>query len=103
MVTYLELDAEQLLATTERLRDRIRDGFPDANLVRVADELVAVSRAHAARSAEIRRPSRGLRIAGAVAGLLGAAAIALGVAGVHPVVGDHWPLTEVLQAVESTL
>jgi hypothetical protein len=103
MVSFLELDSQQLLAPTERLRNRIRDGFPDANLVRVADELVAVSRAHASRSAAIRRPSRGLRAAGIAAALLGAGILALAVATVHPVIGDRWPLSEVLQAVESTL
>lgn len=100
---FLELDAAEILATVERLRDRIRERFPAANLARVADELVGVTRANAERSRAIRRPSHAPRIAGTLALGLAAAFLAVAVGEVHPQVGDKWPLPELLQAIESTL
>ncbi|MGE3173471.1 MAG: hypothetical protein AB7O97_12675 [Planctomycetota bacterium] len=100
---FLELDAKHILATTERLRDRIRERFPEANLARVADELVDVSKAHAQRSAAIRRPSYLPRAVGTVALLLAVAFLVIAILEVHPEVGDRWQLPDLLQAVESTL
>ncbi len=100
---FLELDPQLILATAERLRNRIRERFPTANLARVADELVAVTKAAAARSAAIRRPGHGPRLAGTLVLLLAIATVVLAVLAVHPEVGDHWQLPDLLQAVESTL
>jgi hypothetical protein len=105
---FLELDGRQIVATAERLRDRIRERFPDANLARVADELVMVARTNTQRSIAIRRSSNVLRVLG-VLFLLGAIAIVTtAVLRSHPEViqgssTERWRLPDVLQAIESTL
>ena len=63
---YLELRADRIVETGERLRDRIRERFPDANLGEVAGELVEVARRHAERSAEIQKPNLLVRVVGIV-------------------------------------
>ncbi|MBL8755655.1 MAG: hypothetical protein JNK15_20335 [Planctomycetes bacterium] len=63
---YSRLDHSHLIATVGRLRDRIHERFPVANLARVADELRHIVDRHAERSARIRRPSYGLRLLSAV-------------------------------------
>ena len=40
---YRSLDPVQIVETVARLRDRIRERFPEANLVRVAEELADVA------------------------------------------------------------
>jgi len=100
---FHELDARHIVATGERLRERIRERFPDASLGRIADELVGIARATAERSAAIRRPSYALRLIGSVWLLLAGGVVVLAVQSVHPEVGDNWHLSEVLQAVEATL
>jgi len=100
---YLELRADRIVETGERLRDRIRERFPKANLGRVAAELVEVARDHAARSAAIRKPNIVIRLFG----ILGLAAvlmvIVLAVQAVHPTFQDNWPLRELLGAIEATV
>lgn len=100
---FHELDAGHILATSARLRDRIRERFPDASLARVADHLVEVARTNAARSAAIRRPNHLLRGGGVLAFAATVVVIALGVHSVHPEVGDRWHLYDLLQAVEAGL
>ena len=100
---FLQLDAARILATTEQLRDRIRERFPDANLAKVADELVQVARTHAGRSKAIQRRSLWPRVAGVLALLLGLTFLVVAVQSVHPEVGDRWKLTDVIQAIESSL
>ncbi|MEQ1632712.1 MAG: hypothetical protein ABL997_10090 [Planctomycetota bacterium] len=100
---FLKLDAAQILATTERLRDRIRERFPTANLARVADELVVVTKSHTARSLQIQQPSYWPRLVGIVALLLAVTFLVVAVQSVHPEVGDRWKLADVIQAVESSL
>ena len=100
---FRALDSSRIVATAERLRDRIRERFPDANLALVADELVGVARGHAARCREIQRPDRLLQIGGLLAFAAVAVAFALGVRAVHPKVGDEWALPDLLQAVEAAL
>ena len=100
---YLELRADRIVETGEQLRDRIRERFPEANLGRVADELVEVAREHAVRSAAIRRPNFLIRLIG----ILGLAAVlfvvVLAVEAVHPTFQDNWPLRELLGAIEATV
>ncbi|MEC7582951.1 MAG: hypothetical protein VYE77_01425 [Planctomycetota bacterium] len=100
---YLWLDPRHTVTTTERLRDRIRERFPDTGLASVVNELVHVAKEQENRRDSIRRPSYGPRIAGLVA--LGAAitvtVIALGA--VHPEVGDKWQLPDLLAAIEATV
>ena len=70
------LDANQILATVERLERRIRERFPDAHLAEVAASLVALARAARERSHALRRPVVPLRIVSwvlalGIVGLLG--------------------------------
>ncbi|MFT4512450.1 MAG: hypothetical protein ACI91B_001144 [Planctomycetota bacterium] len=100
---FLELRSDCIVETGERLRDRIQERFPDANLGRVASELVGVARKHAERSAAIRKPSISIRLAGILGLLAVAAVIVLAVRAVHPTFQDNWPLREVLAAVEASV
>jgi len=61
--TFRELDADQILGTLTRLRDRIQERFPGSGLATVAGELLAVGRDTAARVEELRRPLWTIRIA----------------------------------------
>jgi hypothetical protein len=97
------LDPERILATIDRLRARIRERFPAANLARIADDLHGIAREHTARSARIQRPSwllRGLSallLSAAIAGLV-AAFVSLRIQA-----EDRLPLSEALQALDAGL
>ena len=100
---FRALDSSRIVATAERLRDRIRERFPDASLALVADELVGVARGHAARCAEIQRPNRLLQVGGLCGFAVVAVVFVLAVRAVHPKVGDEWALPDLLQAIEAAL
>lgn len=100
---FVELRPDRIVETGRRLRDRIRERFPEANLGRVADELVEVAQKYAERSAVIRRPNVWLRAAGILGLLLVIAMIIFGIQAVHPTIEDNWPLREVLAAVEAAV
>ena len=100
---YLELDPSRIVETGERLRDRIRERFPDASLASVAAELVTVARENAARSRLIRRPNHWIRVLGILMLLAAVAVVALAVQAVHPRFEDNWPLRELLSAIEATV
>lgn len=71
---FRKLDATRLVATAERLHQRIEERFPDSGLSRVGAELEAVVREAAALAAWLARPIWKLRIAaGATIALLVAA------------------------------
>ena len=59
---YTTLDAEQTIATIERLERRIRERFPQAGLSKVCADLCEIARASKRRSESIARPNIGLRI-----------------------------------------
>ena len=61
-VNYRQLDANELIATARRLRDRVHARFPSAGLTGVAGELVQVVEQHATTSAGIVRPHWGWRL-----------------------------------------
>ena len=61
---YLQLDSDRIVATGERLRDRIGERFSAASLTSVANELVDVARRHRSRSRAIRRPGQGPHLVG---------------------------------------
>ncbi|MBK8974304.1 MAG: hypothetical protein IPM29_00100 [Planctomycetes bacterium] len=100
---FRRLDAARIIETIEKLRDRIRDRFPAANLGRVAEELLDIARSAAARSEQIRRPNLLLRLVSFVLLVLGGAALVVGVGAVHPKVEDEWRLAEVIQTLEALL
>lgn len=98
---FREIEADKLLATVTRLRQRIGDRFPTANLVKVAADLEAVATAAAARSAAIRRPDLLLRGFGLLLLLLAVGVLVAGAAAVQPRVGEVWSLSELIQTVGS--
>ena len=61
-VSYLRLDPNQIIETVEVLNRRIRERFPGANLNKVCDSLLDVSRKAQVRSDEISRPMYVLRL-----------------------------------------
>jgi hypothetical protein len=66
MTAYLRLDAERVLSTADRLRQRVEQRFPDSGLSRVAQRLAGVAGQATERSALLGRPIPALR-AGVVA------------------------------------
>ena len=60
---YRQLDDTQIVSTLGRIRHRIAQRFPDAGLVSVADELLALANEASACVAYLRRPNWPLRIA----------------------------------------
>jgi hypothetical protein len=60
--SYSRLDADQVVATVTRLRQRIGERFPASGLLGVATQLLAVATEAKARSEWIRRPHLGLRL-----------------------------------------
>jgi hypothetical protein len=102
-VIYSALDPERVVDTTARLRDRIRERFPRAGLGGVADTLLTIARAHAQRSAVIRRPNwwlRGLSLALLVAAI---AAFAIPLATIRVRYEGEWQLSEFVQTLEAAL
>ena len=102
-VPYSVLDEGRILATIERLHERIRERFPAAGLTAVAQELVAVGKQHAARSQAILRPNWGLRAVSVVLLLLGVVALALVFTSVRRYEPENMHLFDLLQALESGL
>jgi hypothetical protein len=60
---YRSVNPESVVRTVERLRDRIKERFPESGLGRVAEELHAVAQASAARALWTRKPLLPLRVA----------------------------------------
>lgn len=64
---YRGLDDAQILSTLSRLRDRIRERFPDSGLSSVAEELLALGDETRALAAYIVRPHWAIRVGAGVA------------------------------------
>jgi hypothetical protein len=102
-VPYTVLDEGRILATIQRLNERIRERFPTASLAAVAAELVTVGKQHAARSLAIHRPHWGLRMISMLLVLLAVGALGLMFASVRRFEPENMQLMELLQALESGL
>jgi len=100
---FRELDPAKIIETIARLRDRIRERFPSANLGNVADELLTVARAHAARSAAIRRPNRLLRAFSVLLLLAGVSSLVVLLESVRPRMDVEWRVSDAVQTVEAGL
>ncbi len=99
---YLQLDPRKIRATTERLRRRILERFPDRNLGSVAADLVAATDVAAQRATRIARPNRVLRFAIAAI-LIGVPALVVWlVQGLEMRVGPS-TVIDVIQTVEAAL
>lgn len=99
---YRKLDADRIVATVERLRDRVHERFPDSNLGRVSEEFVQVARQAALRAVWLSRPNYWLRLS---AGGLSVAllTIILGIIRVLKISPQVDRLTELFQAVDAAL
>jgi hypothetical protein len=90
---YRELDALEIVNTIGRLERRISERFPDANLVKVCRDLLAVARDTHGKAQRIARPNRVLQVlivAAVLGGLAGFAYVALVLARwIHPQVGNE--------------
>ena len=62
-IRYRQLDADRIVETLQRLRDRIRERFPRAGLVGVSEELLLVADETTERVAYLRRPHWPVRVA----------------------------------------
>ena len=103
-MAYSQLDRTHLVSTVARLQGRIRERFPDASLVAVANELKSIVERHAERSAAIRRPVWRLRFVSTVLLLAALLLLVLLVMSVQPDRrADDWSLTTMLQSVEAGL
>lgn len=98
---HTALDPARIVATAQRLCDRIRERFPDAGLADVAASLLAVARSHAQRSAAIRRPNHGLRLVASLLVLFGLGSLGLLLASARA--DETTSLTQVVQGIEAGL
>jgi hypothetical protein len=97
---YRQLDPGKIVATVQKLRNRIQERFPEAGLSRVAEELLVVASASAERSRRLGRPYLLLRlgaalVTAAVLGLIGATLYSMDLK------AEVLTMTELVQALES--
>ncbi len=104
-MSYSRLDRTHLAATVGRLRDRIHERFPDANLVQVATELRRIVDAHGERSERIRRPVWRLRLLSTLLLLAGIALLGWLFTSVRleAKAGAERTFTDTLQTLEAAL
>ena len=99
---YYNLDAQKIVDTVRRLRDRIGERFPGAGLGRVAEELLRVAEKAGASADAIARPLRPLRVGMAILAVL--FLIVMGWILRHVNVKFSTPMvSEFLQAVDAAL
>ena len=102
-MSYATLSQREILATIERLHERISERFPSASLSKVAAELVEVGRQQAQNVQHVHRPNWPLRAISALLLLLGLGALALLLASVRRYEPESMHLLDLLQSVESGL
>lgn len=101
-MSYLTLDAAEIVRTIERLGRRIEERFPSSGLGQVCDQLLATARLGSERAAAIARPIRSLRIATAALAIMLVVGIILVVTTLRPRMGE-FELGQFLQALEASL
>jgi hypothetical protein len=100
MQTYRRLDHARITQTLEALRDRIAERFPDANLRRLSEQLLQVSRESADCVSYLERPTWPLRI-GATAVALGLIAVFVAVAGLTLTAPAQMGISDLVQTIEA--
>ena len=95
-ISYLRLDPNQIIETVEVLTRRIRERFPGANLNKVCDSLLAVSKQAQVRSDQIARPMYALRLL-TVLFIAGVVSLFVGVYRQYQLKDDTDSLGELLQ------
>ncbi|MGQ0767434.1 MAG: hypothetical protein ACT4OZ_17425 [Gemmatimonadota bacterium] len=105
-MSYRELDAGLIVATLDRLSQRIDERFPGAGLGRVCDELIGLARDSAGEAESLGRPNWPVRVAVAILATLmvllpawAAAHLSRAVAAGEQVGG----VTDILQAAEAVI
>src|SRR3989454_6159203 len=83
-MSYLALDAAEIVRTIERLRNRIEERFPGSGLGSVCGQLLEISRRARERAEWIARPILAVRIATAVLAVVIVAGLALMVTRLRP-------------------
>ena len=99
---YTRLDEASIIRTIEALRDRIRATFPQANLLRVCEQFLDVSRDVVSVEQYLRRPNWPLRLIG-IASVLALSAFLIILAVVAARAGTELTFGSVVQTVESTV
>jgi hypothetical protein len=100
MPTYRELDETQISRTLEELRDRIGEHFPQANLRRLCEQLLALSHEVSECVAYLRRPNWTLRIAGGVV-IVALVALLVAVADFTLQAPARMSISDVVQTIEA--
>lgn len=95
-----ELEPTHIIATLDRLRQRIEERFPGAGLGRLAADLLALARESAAASAALARPYWAIRIGVGAVVALGLGVLALAARSLRMPRGLE-SLAELLQVIES--
>lgn len=96
-----KLEADKIISTVERLRDRIGERFPEASLFKAAGDFLSLSREAAERAEKVGKPLIPLRVGVALLLLAFFAVLARMAAGLH-VAGSFGSLTDLIQAVEAS-
>jgi hypothetical protein len=100
--SYTRLDEGSIIRTIENLRDRIRATFPDANLLRVCEQFLDVSKRVVAVEHYLRQPNWPLRIAGIAAVTL-LSVLLVGVTILAARRGAEFNFSTLVQTIESTV
>ena len=100
MPSYRRLDHSQITQTLEELRGRIAERFPDADLGRVCEQLLAVSRETSECVMSLERPIWPLRI-GATIVILALLTIFMAVAGLTFTAPPQMSISELVQTIEA--
>jgi len=99
-MSYLALDAAEIVRTIERLRNRIEERFPGSGLGSVCGQLLEISRRARERAEWIARPILAVRIATAVLAVVIVAGLALMVTSLRPPSGG-FELGQFIQVLEA--
>ena len=99
-MSFLSLDADEIVRTIETLSRRIEERFPGAGLGRVCRELLAIARHARERSQWIARPILALRLATAGLGVLIVAGLGVTLARLKPPAGG-FEVGQFIQVLEA--
>jgi len=99
-MSFLSLDADEIVRTIDTLSRRIEERFPGAGLGRVCGELLAIARHARERAQWIARPILALRIATVSLAILIVAGLGLTVARLRPPMGG-FEVGQFIQVLEA--
>jgi len=99
-MTYLALDAAEIVGTIERLQGRIEERFPGSGLGRVCGQLLEIARNARERAVWIAKPILPLRIASAALAVVIIAGLSLMVIRLRPPPGQ-FELGQFIQVLEA--